>query len=254
MERKVIATLSIGEQAQQWADISYPFTRRYAERIGADFFCLSTGIDGLSPSFAKLKLGELLDLYDRMAYIDGDILVAPNAPDLFAEVAPARIGATCVHTVQEFTKREVAQLQQVFGALPSWDGSYFNAGLMVLSREHKPVMDEALAAAPAWNEFSNAQSEKCFEDQSLMNYFVQKHGVGIQDLGYKYNHTRAFTNLGVARQHRFHSHFIHYAGHRGHRRGNRIKQMRTDAAIMESRWLYSLLRGSSGLARVSDWL
>lgn len=250
MERRVIATLAIGEKAQEWADVSHPLMRRYAERCGADFFCLSTPLDGLWPGYAKLKLGELLDHYDRLAFIDGDILTTPNAPNVFDEVPADRVGATCIHALQAFVQREIAQLQQVFGAIEWSAGEYFNSGLMVMSRQHRVIFDEALKAALAWDAFARTQKEKCFEDQSLFNYFVAKHRVPILDLGYRFNHTRPFTR--VTKRHRFDSFFVHYAGQVGHRRGNRTAQMRKDAAVLRRLWLLSFFRAFPSLARMAD--
>ena len=56
MEKRIIVTVAVGENGQQWADYSHPLMRRYAERCGADFFALSgNNLQDMWPGFSKLS-------------------------------------------------------------------------------------------------------------------------------------------------------------------------------------------------------
>ena len=59
------------------AEVSHPTLKAYAERIGAEFVVLSDedAARHSTPHWAKLKLGDLLNRYDRIIYLDTDILV-----------------------------------------------------------------------------------------------------------------------------------------------------------------------------------
>src|SRR5688500_3412148 len=75
---RVVATVATGKAGQQMADVVHPLMRQYAERCGADFFVLSgSGLKEMWPGFSKLMLGRLLHIYDRLLYVDSDILISP---------------------------------------------------------------------------------------------------------------------------------------------------------------------------------
>jgi hypothetical protein len=85
---------------------------------------------------------------------------------------------------------------------------------MVLSSIHREVFDLSgpLALGPEF-----------FFDQTQLNYQVQKLGLPIFDIGYRFNHTTAPKNSDE----RFESYIIHYPG-RGHRAGSKLEQIRFD--------------------------
>ena len=260
MERKVIATVAIGDKGQEWADISHPWMRRYAEACGADFFSLSgSGLNDLWPGFSKLLLGRLLEDYDRLIYVDSDILISPNAPNLFDVVPSESVGATRIDQLSPheapvlangWVKNDIELSQTMFGSV-GWSDTYYNSGALVFSKAHKEIFDRALKSAQSWHEVSTDRSQETFRvfaDQSLFNYWTQALQFDVYDIGHAFNHTPAF-NL---RNHRYASHFSHYVRMRPHRRGNRSRQMRNDSWLMRHPKLHKFLIQYPKIARITD--
>ena len=97
--KKAICTLSIGDEAEGFAQFSHPIFRQYATKINADFIVFRDSkvcfdkCDTINPcKFEKYQLYDVLEDYDRAAFFDTDILITPNAPDIFRTVSPIKIG------------------------------------------------------------------------------------------------------------------------------------------------------------------
>ncbi len=67
---------------------------RYAKRINADFLVVQERkyslllrgyVNGDLPVYEKFRLADFLEQYDRVLYLDSDILITPQARDIFAE-------------------------------------------------------------------------------------------------------------------------------------------------------------------------
>ncbi len=66
------------------ANLTLPFLKYYANKIGADFIILNNVvINGTVPHYEKFQLYDLLEIYDRILYIDIDVIVTEKCPNLF---------------------------------------------------------------------------------------------------------------------------------------------------------------------------
>jgi lipopolysaccharide biosynthesis glycosyltransferase len=198
-----VVTVAIGAEFREIAALTHPFMADYASRIGADFVSLHGPVE--NPYLEKLRLGDYLCLYDRILFLDSDVIVRPDCPDLFELVPADCFGAWLASNHSPRFDPEIAQLQQQLGNI-SWQKTYFNSGVMVVSRQHREAF--ASVTEPHHEPF----------DQGLLNYRVQKLGYRIFDIGHRFNHT------GVASQtaDRFQSHIIHFAGQK-QQRANAIR-------------------------------
>ena len=250
MARNAVVTLAIGDKFQRLGELTHPWMRRYAERLGADFVILDRA-DPEAPHvvFTKGRLHQLLDRYERVVFLDTDILVSPRAPDLFQVVPEERLGAVFVGRYSRGHDDAVRQVQEALGDI-GWDGrEYFNVGSMVLSRQHREVVRSGGADFDRYIERLGDRLDEIFPEQTLYNYRVQRDDVPTLALGPEYNHTGAILPSPL----RFRSHIIHYAGE-GHRRGSRLRQIRLDAEILRRPWLHSTLAAAPALNRALDRL
>lgn len=234
--------------------------REYAHSLGADFLAVvdndiasAENEDTREIPFGKLSISDLFGVYDRILYLDGDILVRPGAPDVFTVVPKDQIGATRVdHLPLEFApairdggvKQDIDLSQKIFGEL-GWEEEYFNSGVLVLSAPHREMLEHCRKHSGEWV----SEKSRAFNDQTLINYWTYRLQIPVYDLGRKYNHTPAFN----WQDHRYNSYFIHYAGFRGHRRGNRYRQMLTDRWIYQHPNVRRLLANQQKLAHCLDW-
>jgi len=97
--KAAIAVITIGDASRDlWLSTFMPSVRLYADRCGYDLHHFTSLIDHETtrhPSWQKLLLAGHSDLagYDRIVYLDHDILISPLAPPIAECVSGPRIGA-----------------------------------------------------------------------------------------------------------------------------------------------------------------
>jgi len=199
---KVLVTLSIGKRSH-FGVLRVPM-EAYARRIGAEFVVVDSASHpslarwnatlhaGANSHFLKLPLLQwFLQHYDRVLFLDDDVLVAPYAPDLFAAVPCASIGATIEsvhkqgwHTMHTKSLCGIYELQlgRTHSSVCSEDGArrarIFNSGVLVLSTAHLPLLR-------GWE----ARKLECriLCDQLYLNAMRHAHEVCLHDLGTRFN-------------------------------------------------------------------
>ncbi|NDH10089.1 MAG: hypothetical protein EBY16_10910, partial [Gammaproteobacteria bacterium] len=92
MKKRLIVTIMLGN------DPSFHFVKKsfksYAKKVNADFLCITKASSILKPKnnnnklffdalFQKVSLGSLSDEYERVLYLDADILITPHAKNIF---------------------------------------------------------------------------------------------------------------------------------------------------------------------------
>jgi lipopolysaccharide biosynthesis glycosyltransferase len=242
--KRAIVTVVIGDRARRFASITTPFLHHYGARIGADVVVVDEkwSYEGPTPHYAKMICGELLERYERVVFLDDDVLVARDCPDIFALVPETHFGAFVVDKHTNYHDKGIQLIQEVLPDL-QWKTPYFNSGVMVASRAHRAVFDMTTPDTRLWmaNEASGLPT---WYDQTILNYKVQQLGIPLFDIEYKFNHTT------VCHTHeRFSSHMIHC---KGHRKGDRLDEIKHAAYVLERPWLRWLFKVFPALARRYD--
>jgi hypothetical protein len=206
-----VVTIAVGDEFHQIAELTSPLIARYAQRIGADF--LSINQPSSTPHFEKFRIFDLLTIYERIVYLDTDLIVTERCPDLLKIVPADAFGAWFPSRMGPGFEGAIAQAQRTLGDI-GWKSDYFNSGVMVVSRVHRGIF------APPFD-----YKDEYFE-QTLINYRVQRARAKVHDIGWQLNHTgRVQCQAG-----RMASNIIHYAG-AGHIPGvSRLEQIRRDLA------------------------
>ena len=199
-----ILTIVSGDKFKAIWKRTEPFFNAYADKIGADLLVLKEVPETLpSPHWAKFSIRELLKKkYDRIAFIDADILIRPDSPSIFDIVPEDQFGifneglymprAVCIREVMKVHKIE----------LPTWDGkTYYNTGVMVASRQHRHIFSVNEEIKPLRNSFG---------EQTYLNMKIIGSGVKVFSLPFKFNRMSHMDRIvGVSR---LDSYFVHYAG------------------------------------------
>jgi lipopolysaccharide biosynthesis glycosyltransferase len=152
--RHAIVTLCIGETAAKCAAISHPAIQAYAVRIGADFHVITERRwPDLHIHFEKFQMYDLVMGYERTLYLDSDVIVAPDAPNIF-DVAPE--GQLAFMNEREhfpdysdFYENRVSVMREHVKRLGPgwvWPNSYFNAGVFLI----EPRFAWILKDKPDW--------------------------------------------------------------------------------------------------------
>lgn len=173
--KTAVLTLVSGDFYEGLAQVSTGLMDDYAQRIGAVFVIdKSPG----APGYTKLKaIRELLRSYDRVLYLDADILIRPDAPNLFDLVPEDAFGA---FDESKLADRQTAKLdweRQTGMGYPDWLGyePYYNTGVMVASRCHLKLF------APAAVEIDN------FYEQTMLNHRLFDAGTKMYALPADFN-------------------------------------------------------------------
>ena len=199
-----IVTIVAGERYRQIWQRSEPFFNAYADKIGADLLVLKDIPPDLpSPHWAKFSIYELLKKqYDRIAFIDTDIIIRPDAPSLFDIVPEDEFG---IFDEGMFTPRSICiyEVMKVYKiSLPKWDGKkYYNTGVMVASREHRHIFRVEEEIKPLRNSFG---------EQTYLNMKILSSEVKVLPLHFKYNRMSMMDRL--TGKSRLDCYFVHYAG------------------------------------------
>lgn len=198
------------------AEVTHPLMRNYAQKIGADFQI----VDNFDPSrhehlmYCKLDFVDFLQTYDRVLYVDSDVIIRSNAPNIFEDVPYEYLGMfdearPCMNGcfpryVKVYNEYARSRGAEEFN-IDLWDGRYFNAGVMVFSKHHVncPIFHQPVV---------ELTQEDLFREQSYFNLMIQKYGVEMHDLTLKWNGMGSGLCQNIKEEDRLKSHFIHVIG------------------------------------------
>jgi hypothetical protein len=222
---KYLITTRADEGVQDYADISHPIIKRYADLIGADFLVMDHE-SGCTEGNGKwhyriLKHKELHEEYDRIMHLDTDMLLVPGCPNIFDVVAHNNIGTTLEDrgSRRGDRKSRIFAAQQQFGDV-GWKDQYINTGVFVTSKCHAEI----------YQTINDGYWLGYGQDDVHLGYLIKKNNFTIQDLGHRFNHMTMFSEPWNGSPDRFDSHIIHYAGAGVFEPGptNGLEQMKRD--------------------------
>ena len=94
---------------------------------------------GARQKWNKFYIHELLNEYKRIIYLDIDILIREDCPNLFDIVPVDKLG---MFNEGRYTTRYeyLEQASEYYKEpLKPWNGKFYNSGVMVISRLHKKI-------------------------------------------------------------------------------------------------------------------
>lgn len=218
---------------QEMSDLTHPGIKRYADRCEADFIIYDhepvVWTNDKKPHYRILKAIETFKEYDRILFIDTDVVINPVCPNIFDVVPIECIGSIFEDKGRRARKRRrlIRGIQKRWGDV-GWVTGYTNAGVLVASRQHARI-------------FESQNGEYCLGWGSAdvhMSYKAHQHGMKIMELPFQWNHMTIFSEKWNGSPNRFNSHIIHYAG-RGRFEGksvSRLELMRRDLETMTERY------------------
>lgn len=243
--KRVVATLSVGDEAEAMGEISIPLMKLYAKKFGADFIVMGkTDIsEKLNPFYEKMRIAGLLESYDEVLFLDIDILVTPWAENIFELVPNDEIGVVSVEDIFGQVEKQKDMLNNFLGIL-EWKLPYFNSGVFVVKKNHIPLLNIDDKLIEQWIDGLRVSGiEKSLNDQNILNYRANMHSIKVCYLDKSFNFTKAWRTFSK----RFNKNFIHYAGIRG----KRTLMMKRDAKILHSN-VSVLYKKSPIFVRVAD--
>lgn len=196
--KTAVVTLVSGEFFEQLFQVSGPLIDLYAKKIGAEFV---VDRSGGTPGYAKLKvIGGLLKRFDRVLYLDADILIRHDAPNLFDLVPEDAFGAFDESRLGDRVTPKKDWERQTGLMYPRWinDPKYFNTGVMVVGKQHTKLF------APAPVEIDN------FYEQTYLNFCLFDSKVKTFSLPVDFN--RILPAISATGRQLDDCYFSHFAG------------------------------------------
>jgi hypothetical protein len=248
--KKALFTLAIGDNPMYRAALMS--FERYARETGADLvvsdemhypITIENPRHTSSPAWTeKLRIGELLKDYDRVLYLDADIIIAPHADDVF-EAYPA------LDTMYMFNEGELLERQHVIdkifaimGPLDNWPRVnerpvYYNVGCMLISREC-PLFEFTTL-----EDLQKLCNHTQYYEQTYFNYLLHREGLKHEPIDGRFNRMDVLGKDGYRD-----ASFIHYAG-----RGYTNSTLKREARFTEDfAALFDGLIDTGTLAEIRD--
>jgi lipopolysaccharide biosynthesis glycosyltransferase len=187
--KTAVVTIAIKEEFKKILTYTKPFFETYANKINADFInIIDKKINLKYEHLEKFQLHEVLKKYNRIIYLDCDIIIMPETPNLFDIVPSDKIGAVYDNpnntSSLKFRQNEITQLEKSIGPI-KWRSGYINSGVLVLSATHNSIFvnpEERLT-------FTSG-----FKDQTLINLNINRNNFKIHQLESKFNYIPLFWN------------------------------------------------------------
>jgi len=153
--------------------------------------------------FERFQIYDLLNVYDRVCYIDSDIYIKSDSPNIFDVVSQNRFGIYCE---SRDVNRDafIGHMKNHF-KLNDNIGLYYNSGVLVASQMHKPMFNVMML-----NKFFDKPGIVAgnWPDQDYINYYIYRKGVSVYDIGYRFNYL--LNDLKDTRLND--AYFVHFAG------------------------------------------
>ncbi len=154
---RLVICVAGGDDYERQAAITAPAMRAYAERVNADFRLLS---GDQFPAWAmanKYRACPYIAAYDRTLFLDADVVISPEAPDIFDVVPPESIAVfneyPTVHWhggSTDWVQREgnhICLSQEITPFRQTW---MINAGVFILPRCHALLYAPPSKAVPTY--------------------------------------------------------------------------------------------------------
>jgi lipopolysaccharide biosynthesis glycosyltransferase len=224
--KEAIITMSIGRDPNSQSCIES--MKRYAEKYDKDFFAIVTPkIHRYNIYFEKYQYLELFKEYDCVLYLDSDVLITPQARNIFELYPdPDKFYAFDESSPTEWMNRNkwIEQMPVNFSWPMNRTGvrSYFNAGIQLVGKNCQSFISHILTEPFSVNSFYIDPS-----DQTALNYLCFKYApLRFRPLHYTFNRM----DLGEydTQNLRYKADFIHYAGPCKYGNGNKLETIAND--------------------------
>lgn len=214
MLKNIVLTVNINTGCKY--DFNLKSIDLYCERYNIDRYHVTVPKYNLgSPHFEKFVFVELLDNYERVLYLDSDILITPAARNIFDVYNDKSYLYAFNENLVDSIDGELTQnMCRDYCAdiykheLPDWPigtngkKQYFNTGVFLVSKPHKH----------AFIDFKNASHNRgygVYYEQTYLNYLAVKNNIPFKSIDIQFNRL----DLTPHKDQRFQADFIHYAAH-----------------------------------------
>ncbi len=150
---RAVVTVAVGEAGRDMLRISGPLMQAYANRCGADFVVCDWPGTSDWPMSAKYGAWSVLEHYERIAYVDADVILRPGCVNLFDACQPDECGAVSElehhrNNPRYRIERDYRELRHRIGFPHRPVNFYCNAGVFVCPREYRHLLEPPAELPP----------------------------------------------------------------------------------------------------------
>ena len=164
--------------------------KHYCERHNIDFYVIDEPKHpNTSPHWFRYWIFNEKPDYDRYLYIDTDIMVKWNAPNIFNELPQGNFYAVRDNSGLSWIWDGIKGYQDMFPNVNlEWD-TYFNSGMMLFDKEHKYIIEGFKQFYIDNKLVIDDYREKYRKgfDQTIFNYFLKWADVNVELVSEKWN-------------------------------------------------------------------
>lgn len=210
---KLLMAVCADENVMEYACYTLPILRMYARKWDADFKILDdqsyNKLGRAMWNFRTMIFYDLFKVYDRILYLDSDVVINKSCPNIFDIVPHDTIGFVLEDKGSRLVNRRarIAHIKSYFGGNEGWTSDYFNSGVFLISRLHRKMFTKI--NGKLWGENFEVNGL----NQTHYGYQIMKQRYKYVDLGYKWNHMSMFSEPWNGSPSRFGSYILHYAGY-----------------------------------------
>jgi lipopolysaccharide biosynthesis glycosyltransferase len=186
-----------GNTLQGAFEWSFKSWSHYAKRYGAEIFVLDEplfDVEYMKPNWFKMYILDILEAneidYDQVLYVDYDTIVTPTAPNVF-ELTNHKFCAVRNFGDMDWVCRSIENYSKyVFNGFTFPYYNYFNSGVMIFNKKHKPLFDSIKKFYEENRELLiQMQNTFCVgNDQPVFNFFINRDIPNdYKVLGYEWN-------------------------------------------------------------------
>jgi lipopolysaccharide biosynthesis glycosyltransferase len=206
--KTAVVTGAMGK-ALEYTDYTLPTIKQYSEKIGSDYIFIGDNdrkYPEHRPTYEKYQMQEMLKDYDRLVWIDCDIVVNPDSPNIFDEVPYEKMSALfesptySEHDTKRQHTKNIKKMQDKLGDV-GWKSGIFNAGVMVISKPHSIIFEGG------FEKYLPLQNWK-WNDQAIFNYKRVELNIPFVGLDWKWNAMPYYESPDKMSQ----AYFLHFAG------------------------------------------
>jgi len=205
---KLLMATCSDESQMSFGQFTLPILKMYAKKWGADFKILGdqsyNELGEAMWNYRTLIFYDLFEIYDRILYLDSDIIINNNCPNVFDVVPYDTAGLVMEDKGSRLKARRklIADIKSAYGDIEHWTTGYPNTGLYLTSKIHRDI----------FTKINGKLWDRLGYDGCHFMYQIMKFGYKWVDLGYKWNHMSMFSEPWNGSPSRFNSHILHYAG------------------------------------------
>ena len=144
--------------------------------------------------YLRIFAPKILKKYDRLLYLDADVLSLDSNPEIWSAVIPSGLGASTdygvlIQPIPPFEKMSRVEWLESLGIK---SGKYFNSGVILIDVHKWLEFDFSSSMSDYFRRHPNV---RCF-DQDFLNYFFDGDWT---DIGPRYNYQAPLLNTGLSK-------------------------------------------------------